>query len=239
MSAIPPSLPVLTHPASNPPSRLANLRNAFLSGLLLLAPITVTWLVFSALFEKVGGGFRDTFFFFVPEALRQYQIVWNILATLVVVVLVTALGFVSRWVLGKYFGGLAERFILTIPGVSNVYNTVKQIVDTFGTQNRNLFEKVVLVQFPRAGIYSIGFLTNKARGEPQAKTTREVWTIFVPTTPNPTSGFLILVPREEITELEMTVGEGMKMIISGGTVVPPWPAVERKAASKPTADATL
>lgn len=205
------------------PSRLISLRNAFLSGLLLLAPITVTWIVFSALFEKVGGGFNDTFFFFIPESLRQYTVVWNILATAIVVLLVTLLGLVSRWVLGQYFGGLAERFIQSIPGVSNVYNTVKQIVDTFGAQNRNLFSKVVLVQFPRPGVYAIGFLTNKSQGEIQARTTTELWTIFIPTSPNPTSGFLLLLPKNEITALDMTVGEGMKMIISGGAVIPPWP----------------
>ena len=101
-----------------------------------------------------------------------------------------------------------------------------QIVDTFGTQNKNLFNQVVLVEFPRPGIWAIGFLTNKTQGEAQAKTAEEVWTVFVPTTPNPTSGFLILFPAREITPLEMSVGEGMKMIISGGAVVPPWPAVK-------------
>lgn len=209
-----------------PETRLASLRNAFITGLLLLAPIAVTWLVFSWLVEKVGGGFRDIFFFYVPESLRNHPslgVVWDILSTLIVIVLVTLLGYFSRLFLTRYFGGVAERFILSIPGIGTVYSTVKQIVDTFSTQNRNLFSKVVLVEFPRAGVYSIGFLTNKAQGEPQAKTTEEVWTVFVPTTPNPTSGFLIMVPRSAVTELEMSVGDGMKMVISGGSVVPPWP----------------
>jgi len=204
------------------PSRLVSLRNAFLSGLLLLAPITVTWIVFSALFEKVGGGFNDTFFFFVPESLRRYTIVWNILATAIVVILVTLLGLVSRWVLGQYFGGLAERFIQSIPGVSIVYNTVKQIVGTFGAQNRNLFSKVVLVEFPRAGVRTIGFLTSKAQGEAHARAGIEFWTVFVPTTPNPTGGYLLLFPKEEVIELDMSVGDGMKLIISGGSVLPAW-----------------
>jgi uncharacterized membrane protein len=121
---------------------------------------------------------------------------------------------------------MGERFMLSIPGISAVYNTVKQIVDTFGTQNKNLFNQVVLVQFPRPGVWAIGFLTNKTQGEAQAKTSEEVWTVFVPTSPNPTSGFLILFPAREITPLEMSVGEGMKMIISGGAVVPPWPVVK-------------
>jgi uncharacterized membrane protein len=75
-------------------------------------------------------------------------------------------------------------------------------------------------------VWAIGFLTSKTQGEAQAKTAEEVWTVFVPTSPNPTSGFLLLLPRREVTELEMSVGEGMKMVISGGAVVPPWPQVK-------------
>ncbi|HEY9154542.1 MAG TPA: DUF502 domain-containing protein, partial [Opitutaceae bacterium] len=158
-------------------SVFASLRNAFISGVFMLAPLAITWWVFSALFEKVGGSFRDTFFFFVPETLRKHpslDLVFNILATFIVVILLTALGYVSRYVLGRYFGGLAERFIQRVPGVGNVYNTVKQIVSTFSSQHRQLFSKVVLVEFPRPGVYSIGFLTNKTQGEIQAKTSIEL-----------------------------------------------------------------
>jgi len=146
---------------------------------------------------------------------------WNILSTLIVLVLITGLGWLSRYVLGQYFGGLAERFILGIPGVNTVYTTVKQLVDTFSTQNRNLFSKVVLLQYPRPGVWTIGFVTSRTQGEPQEKIGGEVWSVFVPTTPNPTSGFLLLLPRSELVELEMSVGDGMKMVISGGAVVPP------------------
>jgi uncharacterized membrane protein len=217
-----------------PTSTFTSLRKAFLSGLLMLAPLGVTWIVFAALFEKVGGNLRPLFFPYIPETLQHYDILWNILATFVAIALVTALGYVSRYVLGKYFGTLGERFIQTIPGVSNVYNTVKQIVGTFSSQQRQLFSKVVLVQFPREGVYSIGFLTNRAQGEAQAKTAAEMWTVFIPTTPNPTSGFLILLPKEQITELEMSVGDGMKMIISGGAVSPPWPVTNSRSPLVPT-----
>jgi uncharacterized membrane protein len=77
------------------------------------------------------------------------------------------------------------------------------------------------VEFPRKGVYTIGFLTNKVRGDLPTGVTEELWSVFVPTTPNPTSGFLLMLPKQEIIELEMSVGDGMKMIISGGTVVPP------------------
>jgi uncharacterized membrane protein len=199
---------------------LTSLRNAFLSGLLLLAPLAVTWLVFSWLFARVGGSFRPLFEPYLPSSLQSLALLWDVLATIAVLVIITTLGYLSRYVFGRYFGGLAERFIQSIPGVNTVYNTVKQIVDTFSTQHRSLFTKVVLVEFPRKGVYTIGFLTNKARGDLQTKVSEELWSVFVPTTPNPTSGFLMMLPKQEIIELDMSVGEGMKMIISGGTVVP-------------------
>jgi uncharacterized membrane protein len=183
----------------------------------------VTWWVFALLFEKVGGTFRDRFFFFVPEALRQYQFVWNFLATVAVFVIVTGLGFFSRYFLSQYFGGLTERFILSIPGVNTVYTTVKQIVDTFGTSKRNSFSKVVLVEFPRKGCYTLGFLTSQAQSEPQLRLQRELWSVFVPTSPNPTGGYFLLLPPEDIVELEMSVGDGMKLVISGGAVLPSSP----------------
>jgi len=213
------------------PSRFILLRNAFLSGFMLLAPLFVTCWVFLLLFENIGGFFRPLLVRFVPEQLREFDIIWNIIATVIVVVLITLLGYVSRYVLGKYFGGLAERFIQTIPGVSGVYNTVKQLVGTFSTQNRSLFSKVVLIEFPRKGAHTIAFLTSKAQGEAQTRAGKELWTVFVPTTPNPTGGYLLLIPKDEIIELEMSVGDGMKLVISGGAVVPPWPTQKDARAS--------
>lgn len=218
MSALP-TLPVAE-------SRLVTFRNAFISGALLLAPLIVTVWAFTQIIALVGGTVRPLFFDRLPASLRDLPFLWDVVSTISVILIVTALGYVSRYVFGKYFVSIGERFMLSIPGVSAVYNTVKQIVETFGTQNKNLFNQVVLVQFPRPGVWAIGFLTNKTQGEAQAKTAEEVWTVFIPTSPNPTSGFLLLVPAREITPLEMSVGEGMKMIISGGAVVPPWPAVK-------------
>jgi uncharacterized membrane protein len=206
-------------------AHIVTIRTAFFSGLLLLAPLVVTVWAFTKIIDLVGGTFRPLCFFYMPEWLRdtpRLAILWDILATLIVIVLVTLLGYLSRYVFGKYFLEVGERIIQGIPGVSAVYNTVKQIVDTFGTQNRNLFSKVVLVQYPRVNVWTLGFLTSKEQAEAQTRTGREVWTVFVPTSPNPTSGFLLMLPRDEIAELEMSVGEGMKMIISGGAVVPPW-----------------
>jgi len=158
-----------------------------------------------------------------------------------VVALITGLGFVSHQVLGRYFGGVAERVIQGIPGIGALYNTVKQIVETFGGENRAAFSKVVLVEFPRTGCYAIGFLTNSSGGEAARRTGLDLVSVFVPTTPNPTSGFLLLLPRAEVQELDMSVRDGMKFIISGGSVLPPTvpgaasvPAAYPRVAGSPT-----
>jgi uncharacterized membrane protein len=203
------------------PSFLASLRNAFFSGLFLIAPLAATWIVFSWLVSQIGGSFRPYLFYFVPTG--RLDGLWNILAAVIVVALITAIGYTSRYVFGKYFGSVAERFVEGIPGVGAVYHSVKQIVDTFNAKDRHSFNKVVLVEFPRKGAYAIGFLTSECRGEIQARTSAALVSVFVPTTPNPTGGYIIFVPRNELVELEMSAGDAMKLIISGGAVVPPWP----------------
>ena len=210
-------------------SRYVALRNAFFSGVILVAPISLTIWFFSYIIDFVGGRFKGLFLYFIPESLRDRQgldTIWSIVATLIVVALVTLLGYVSRYVFGKFFFSIGDRFIQTIPGVNAVYNTVRQIVNTFSSKNRHMFTKVVLVEFPRKDCWTIGFLTNTIQGEAQEKAGNEVWTIFVPTTPNPTSGFLLMLPKGQVIELNMAVGDGMKMIISGGAVTPTWPPAE-------------
>ena len=206
-----------------PTSRLVTFRNAFISGALLLAPLVVTIWAFRSIVDSVGGTFRPLYEDYLPESLQRLPFFWDLIATGAVVLLITSLGYLSNYVFGKYFLSIGERAIQRIPGVGAVYNSVRQIVATFGTQNRNLFSKVVLVEYPRKGMWTLGFLTNKTQGEAQTHVGPETWTVFVPTTPNPTSGFLLMLSRHEIVELEMSVGDGMKMIISGGAVMPPKP----------------
>ena len=213
-----------------PKAGLIAFRNAFLSGALLLAPLIVTIIAFSWIIDAVGGTFRPIYQDYLPRTLQRIPFLWDLIATGVVVLLVTALGFLSNYVFGKYFLSIGERAIQRIPGVGAVYNSVKQIVATFGSQNKNLFNKVVLLEYPRKGVWTLGFLTNKQQGEAQSAVGTETWTVFVPTTPNPTSGFLLMLPRSEIIELDMSVTDGMKMIISGGAMVPPWTG---RAAAEP------
>ena len=206
-----------------PETRFTTLRNAFLTGLLLLAPLVVTVLALRQIISFVGGSITPLFAPYLPEMMSHLpSLVWDILATVIVLLLVTLLGFVSRLFLGQFFGALGERLIQGIPGIGGFYNSVKQFIETFGAKDRTQFSKVVLVQFPRAGAYTIGFLTNTTRGEPHGLLKGEHWAVFVPTCPSPVNGFFMFLPREEIIDLDMSVGDGMKTVISCGAVLPHW-----------------
>ena len=217
--------------AIRPSKHIVTVRTAFFSGLLLLAPLAVTVWAFLWIIGIIGGSFRPLFDLVLPTRLQSLPFVWDVAVTIVVFGLITLFGFIPHYLFGKYLLDLGERVILGIPGVSTVYNSVKQVVSTFSTQNRNLFSKVVLVQYPRPGIWSIGFLTSKTQAEAQHRLGRELWSVFVPTSPNPTSGFVLLLPPDEITELDMSVGDGMKLVISGGGVVPPFQPADAKKRS--------
>lgn len=219
---------------------LKSLRTWFVSGLLLLAPVGVTLFVVNILIVRVGQPVRQIFEPWIkPALLENYAMEWllNVASLVLVVVLISLLGWFSQLLLGRIFVKVFERTIDALPFVRTVYNTVKQIRDTFVQQNKAIFQKTVLVEFPRKGTWAIGFLTSDARGEVQHRTTAELINVFVPTTPNPTSGFLIMVPKDDIIELEMTVADAMKVIISGGAVVPRYDPATGTSTSMPLPDA--
>ena len=134
------------------------------------------------------------------------------------VVFVTILGLFSQFLFAKFLISLSERLINKIPFIGMVYRTVKQIVDTFAKQKKTVFQKVVLIEFPRKGTFSVGFVTSQTEGEVAKKTDSDCVNVFVPTTPNPTSGFLMAVEKDSVKYLDMSVGDAMKFIISGGAV---------------------
>lgn len=204
-------------------SRFTSLRNAFLTGLLLVAPLVVTVWALRLIIGFVGGSITPLFIPYLPDALSHLPaIVWDMLTTIIVLGLITLLGYVSRLFLGQFVGAMAERFIQNIPGVGSFYNSVKQFIETFGAKDRTQFSKVVLVQFPRAGTYTIGFVTNTGRGEPHHHLAELHWAVFVPTCPSPVNGFFMYLPARELIELDMSVGDGMKTVISCGAVLPVW-----------------
>ena len=209
-------------------------RNAFLTGLLIFLPLGTTVFVLNfllGLFKEPAthlayelGIKEESFFFGLPTLLA-------ILGLLVGVLALTLLGFLSNYFLGKFFIGLTEKFLGKVPFLSNVYRSAKQIVETFGKENRAVFQEVVMIEYPRPDCYVLGFVTTEASGETVEAIGKQLTNVFVPTTPNPTSGFLLLLPRKDIFPLNMSVGEGMKMLISGGAVVPDAKAREIKSES--------
>lgn len=204
---------------------IRNLRNAFVSGLLLMAPVGVTAFVINFLIQRIGVPTRAVFFFFIPrEKISSIYFEYGlyVAATVIVVVIITVLGWLSQRLIGRALVNTFERLVDNVPLIRNVYNTVKQIRDTFVQQQKAVFQQSVLIEYPRKGVWVLGFLTGRGKGEIAHRTDADLVNIFVPTTPNPTSGFLLMLPREEIQLLDMSIPDAMKLIISGGAVVPPW-----------------
>ena len=199
-------------------------RNAFLTGLLIFLPLGTTVFVLNFLLGMFRGpaikfveeslGLRKEDFFLGQETLLA------IIGLLLGVLALTLLGFLSNYFLGKLFIGLTEKFLGKVPFLSSVYRSAKQIVETFGKENRAVFQEVVMIEYPRKDCYVLGFVTTEASGETVDAIGKNLTNVFVPTTPNPTSGFLLLLPRKDIFPLNMSVGEGLKMLISGGAVIP-------------------
>ena len=193
-----------------------SLRNSFFAGLLVVVPVVASVAILWGFFNWVTD-------FLLPAALREHRqtFLYRVIALVSFVVFVTVLGWVTRLVAGRRLVAFGEKVIGRVPLLNRIYGFVKEVSNTMFGGKKTVFQRVVLVEFPRMGVYSLGFVTSDTEGEAQEKTKETVINVFIPTTPNPTSGFLILVPRQQVIDLNMTVGEGMKMVVSGGAVVPP------------------
>ncbi len=201
------------------------LKKSFLTGLVLLLPIGITVLIVNFMLNYIGEPASNVLFYWLDIDIRNKlltSILINLISTLFILILITVIGLFSRYFFGRWLLKMTERIINRVPLVNSIYKSLKQIINTFGQNNTEAFSKTVLVPYPHRDTYAIGFLTSDTVGEVQDKTGKHVMNVFIPTTPNPTSGFLLMVPREDIIELEMRVGDGIKMIISGGLVVPPY-----------------
>lgn len=195
------------------------IRNSFFTGLLVVLPLGASvgliWWVVRLVTAWLPANYDSP--------------IWRVTAVMFLIVVTVMVGILTRKVAGKRLISVGEEVIRQTPLLNKIYPFMKEISQTMLSGQKTMFQRVVLVEFPRAGVYSIGFVTSETGGEAQAKTKENVVNVFVPTTPNPTSGFLMLVPQEQITDMEMSVAEGMKMVISGGAVVPPYrPARNRE-----------
>ena len=152
------------------------------------------------------------------------------LGLIIVFIALTFIGWSTAGLLGRLWTRVSEKALARMPVVRSVYVAVKQIIETILKQQSNAFREVVLFEYPRRGSWAIGFITGQTQGEVQNLTADDVVNVFLPTTPNPTSGYLLFIPRRELVILDMTVEEGIKMVVSGGIVTPPdrRPTAERE-----------
>ena len=199
--------------------RFVTLRRWLIAGILVWAPLAVTFWVVNALISFMDKSIVLLPPAYRPEALLGFELPGMGAFFAVVIVLLT--GALVANILGRGLIAAWERLLDRIPLVSSIYSAVKQVIETFVSQDSRSFRQVVLVEYPRRDAWSIAFVSGEPVGEVQDSTDRHLVTLFVPTAPNPTSGFVIMVPRDELIELEMTVEEGFRMVVSLGVVVPP------------------
>lgn len=210
-----------------PPKRgfFAGLRSSFFAGLVVIAPIGVTiWLIWTL------TGWIDSWVLpLIPNAYNPSLLIreWtgievNIRGIGVVTFLLftVLVGWVAKGLIGRSLILWAESLVLSIPVVRSLYSGLKQIVETVLSQGDQNFEKAALMEYPRKGLWAICFISSNAKGEVQSSTAEDVVAVFMPTTPNPTSGFLLFVPRKDLIVLDMSVEDAAKLIISAGLVYP-------------------
>lgn len=194
------------------------LRAYFFAGILVTAPLFITiylaWLFISFIDEQVAGLVPDTFHPYLPFGVPGVGV-------LLVAAAMIFIGWFAAGFVGRVLVKAQDRLLTRTPVVRNVYSALKQILETVMAHKSSAFREVVLLEYPRRGMWAIGFITGSTQGEVQHLTEDEVVNIFLPTTPNPTSGFLLFVPRNDLVILNMTVEEGIKMVVSGGIVTPP------------------
>jgi uncharacterized membrane protein len=208
-------------PAS-PPRRSvgARLRGYFLAGVLVTVPVSLTFYlvwVFTKFVDRwVASLIPD---FYNPESDVTFGLPG--VGLIVVAVVMILIGAVTAGFVGRFYHRVVDNILARLPVVRGVHSAIKQILQTVFSKKSNAFREAVLVEYPRRGIWAIAFITGKTEGEVQNLTVEECINIFVPTTPNPTSGFLLFVPKKDLVPLDMPVEEAIKMVISGGIVTPP------------------
>lgn len=192
---------------------MKKLQKIFLAGILTILPVFITFYLIHFLFTTLDGLVGG----FLEAILNRRLPGVGVISSLLLILLV---GLLTTNLLGKKIISWSEAIITKIPLIKKIYASIKQIIDAFSNQGKEAFKTVVLLEYPRQDIYVLGFVTGKARGEIQQKTTENLINVFIPTTPNPTSGMLVFLPEESLIPLDLSVEDGLKMLISGGIAAP-------------------
>lgn len=205
-------------------SLFARWRVSFFTGLAVVLPGVITLAIVKWIFGTISS-FTDLLLFLLPskitnkdDGLGPVYWYWSALALVVAALIVTLIGLLARNYIGKRLIDLADNLMLRVPLLNKIYGTIKQVDRAFTSGKKSSFQTVVLVEYPREGIYSVGFITSEQAEEVSEKTHKKCVCIFIPTTPIPTGGFLIIVPEEKVIKLNMSVEDGFKYIISIGAI---------------------
>jgi len=203
-------------------------RASFLTGLVVVLPGFVTFAVLKWCFGTVSS-FTDTLFFFLPYFIGPKAVYkngidgpmfwyWSVWALVMTIVLISFVGVLTRYYFGKRLIEWTDNLMLGVPVLNKIYRTIKQVDEAFKSNKKSSFKTVVMVEYPRQGIYSVGFITSERADEIDKKVGKKCVCVFIPTTPLPTGGFLVVVPEEQVVKLDMTVADGFKYIISIGAI---------------------
>ena len=196
---------------------MKRLRNYFISGLLFWIPLALSVLVIKFFLEVVNNFIPARF---LPETLLNLDTSIPGSGILLVIVIILLTGALVTNILGRKLLALWERALNKIPGFRNIYNVLKKVSTTVLNTSSDSFRKAFLVQYPSKGIWVIAFQSGDYKGQAEALIGEEILNLFVPTTPNPTSGFFIMVSKNDVLELNMSVEEAFKLVISAGVVTP-------------------
>jgi len=217
----------------------------FLAGLAIVLPGVISIAVMIWLFGTVAN-ITDTLLIFIPRKLTHQNggdgamyWYWSAVALALAVFLIGVVGLLARNYFGKRVIEWTDSTLLRIPLLNKIYGATKQVNDAFSSGNKTAFRTVVLVEYPRPGVYSVGFITSEPNEEILSKTKEKVVCVFVPTTPNPTGGFLLLVPEDQVTKLDMSVADGIKYIISLGAINPDYGTAPRREVKPVASDAVV
>lgn len=195
-------------------------KNYFLTGLITILPLALSvyilWIIFNFIGQRTSPIFHKLF---ALMNITYFPFLVTVFSVVLTIILVWFIGVIATNFIGRRILHMLENVVTHIPILKGFYSSIRQLI-THMFNDKDSFRQVVLIEYPRNGIYSIGFLTNDTWGEVQEKTNEKVMSVFIPTTPNPTSGVLVMVPEKHIIKLSMTIDEGIKFVISGGIVIP-------------------
>lgn len=215
----------------------ARWRRSFLTGLVISLPALLTLAAVKWLFGTISS-FTDTLLFFL-QYFRKPELIyvngqsgpmfwyWSLLALALAVALLTGVGVLAQYYIGKRMIEWLDTLMMNVPLLNKFYGAIKQVNEAFAG-NRNSFKTVVLVEFPHPGSHSVGFITSETQTGVLEQSGKDLICVFIPTTPNPTSGFLVLVTEDKITKLDMSVADGLKYIVSLGAIAPELPPAAKR-----------